>query len=106
MTKSSYFLPVKTKYSGEHYAKLFIQKIVQLHRASISIISNQGIQFSTYFRWYFHEGLGSPVNPITIFHTQTYGQAKHTIHTLEDILRACVINFNESWVDNSYYSSI
>ncbi|KAF3660660.1 putative CST complex subunit CTC1-like [Capsicum annuum] len=34
MTKSAHFLPVTTNYSGEDYAKLFIQRIVKLHRAS------------------------------------------------------------------------
>ncbi|WMV55528.1 hypothetical protein MTR67_048913 [Solanum verrucosum] len=31
MTKSSYFLSVKTTYSAEDYAKLYIQEIVRLH---------------------------------------------------------------------------
>ncbi|XP_070024894.1 uncharacterized protein [Nicotiana sylvestris] len=44
------------------------------------------------------------------------GQAERTIHTLEDMLRACVINFRDNWDDhlllielaynNSYNSSI
>ncbi|WMV54251.1 hypothetical protein MTR67_047636 [Solanum verrucosum] len=30
----------------------------------------------------------------------TYGQAEHTIQTVEDMLRACVIDFKSSWDDN------
>ncbi|WMV19535.1 hypothetical protein MTR67_012920 [Solanum verrucosum] len=47
---------------------------------------------------------------------KTYSQAECTIHTLEDILRACVIDFKGNWDDhlpliefsynNSYHSSI
>ena len=52
----------------------------------------------------------------TAFHPQTDGQAEKTIHTLEDMLRACVLEFQGSWDDqlpliefaynNSYNSSI
>ncbi|GKB81190.1 putative reverse transcriptase domain-containing protein [Tanacetum coccineum] len=52
----------------------------------------------------------------TAYHPQTNGQSKHTIQTLEDMLRACVIEFSGSWdvhlplaefsYNNSYHSSI
>ena len=52
----------------------------------------------------------------TAFHPQTDGKAERTIQTLEDMLRACVIDFKGSWEDhlpliefsynNSYHSSI
>ena len=51
----------------------------------------------------------------TAFHPQTDGQAERTIRTLEDILRACVLDFHGSWDDlplvefaynNSHHSSI
>ena len=52
----------------------------------------------------------------TTFHPQTDGQAEMTIQTLEDMLRACVIDFQGSWdehlpliefaYNNSYHASI
>ena len=51
----------------------------------------------------------------TAFHPQTDGKEKRTIQTLEDMLRACVIDFRGRWDDhfpliesnnNSYYPSI
>ncbi|GKD17010.1 putative reverse transcriptase domain-containing protein [Tanacetum coccineum] len=52
----------------------------------------------------------------TAYHPQTDEQSEHTIQTLEDMLRACVINFGGSWdvhlplgefsYNNSYHSSI
>ncbi|WMV41536.1 hypothetical protein MTR67_034921 [Solanum verrucosum] len=89
MTKLAHFLPVKTTHSAEDYVKLCIQEV---------------------------KGLGSKVNLSTVFHPQTDGQAEHTIQTLEDMLRACVIAFKGNWDDhlpliefaynNSYHSSI
>ena len=52
----------------------------------------------------------------TAFHLQTDGQSKRTIHVLEDMLRACVLDFKGSWEEhlplvefaynNSYQASI
>ncbi|GKA07161.1 putative reverse transcriptase domain-containing protein [Tanacetum coccineum] len=52
----------------------------------------------------------------TAYHPQTDGQSERTIQTLEDMLRACVIDFSGSWdvhlplaefsYNNSYHSSI
>ena len=52
----------------------------------------------------------------TAFHSQNNGQAERTIQTLEEMLRACVIDFKGSWDDhlpliefsynNSYHSNI
>ena len=56
------------------------------------------------------------MNLSTAFHPQTDGQEECTIQTLEDMLRACVIDFRGSCdnhlpliefsYDNSYHSSI
>ncbi|KAH0694961.1 hypothetical protein KY285_022058 [Solanum tuberosum] len=116
MTKSAHFLPVKTTNTAEDYAKLYVQEIVRLHGVPISIISDRGAQFTAQFWKSFQKGLGSKVNLSTAFHPQTDGQAERTIQTLEDMLRACVIDFKGSWDDhlpliefaynNSYHSSI
>ena len=60
--------------------------------------------------------MGTHVNLSTAFHPHTDGQADRTIQTLEDILRACVLDFKGNWDDhmpliefaynNSYHSSI
>ena len=34
------------------------------------------------------------------FHPQTDGQAERTIQTLEDMLRACALDFKGSWDDH------
>ncbi|GKC73540.1 putative reverse transcriptase domain, ribonuclease H-like domain, aspartic peptidase domain protein [Tanacetum coccineum] len=52
----------------------------------------------------------------TAYHPQTDGKSERTIQTLEDMLRACVIDFEKGWVNhlplfefsynNSYHASI
>ena len=42
MTKSSRFLAIKTTYSAEDYAKLYINEIVRLHVVPLSIILDRG----------------------------------------------------------------
>ena len=49
MTKSAYFIPVKSTYRAEYYAKLYIDEIVRLHRIPLSIISYRGDQFTSHF---------------------------------------------------------
>ena len=60
--------------------------------------------------------MGTRVDLSTTFHPQTDGQSEHTIQVLEDMLRACVLEFGGQWdqflplvefaYNNSYHSSI
>ncbi|GJU27970.1 putative reverse transcriptase domain-containing protein [Tanacetum coccineum] len=62
------------------------------------------------------KALGMNLDMSTAYHPQTNGLRKRTIHTLEDMLRACVIDFVKGWVNhfplvefsynNSYQTSI
>ena len=82
----------------------------------MSIISNRGTQFLSQFWRSFQKGLGRQVNLSTAFHPQKDRQAERNIQNLEDMLRACIIDFKVSWVDhlplvefahnNSYHASI
>ncbi|GJZ01415.1 putative reverse transcriptase domain-containing protein [Tanacetum coccineum] len=52
----------------------------------------------------------------TAYHSQTNGQSEHIIQTLEDMLKACIMDFEGSWdihlplvefsYNNSYHSSV
>ena len=41
--------------------------------------------------------MGTQLRFSTAFHPQTGGQSERTIQTLEDMLRACVIDFQGTW---------
>ncbi|GKC78505.1 putative reverse transcriptase domain-containing protein, partial [Tanacetum coccineum] len=63
-----------------------------------------------------NESLGTDISMSTAYHPKTDGQSERTIQTLEDMLRACVIDFGKGWVkhlplaeflyNNSYHASI
>nr|GFC79533.1 putative reverse transcriptase domain-containing protein [Tanacetum cinerariifolium] len=46
----------------------------------------------------FQKALGTNICMSTAYHPETNGQSKRTIQTLEDMLRACVIDFGKGWV--------
>ena len=60
--------------------------------------------------------MGTRLDMSTAYHPQTDGQSERTIQTLEDMLRACVIDFGKAWdvhlplfefsYNNSYHTSI
>ncbi|GJZ82212.1 putative reverse transcriptase domain-containing protein [Tanacetum coccineum] len=60
--------------------------------------------------------LGTCLDMSTAYHSQTDGQSERTIQTVEDMLRACVLDFEGSWdvhlllvefsYNNSYHSSM
>ena len=116
LTKYAHFIHVKSTYLMEDYAKIFMDEIVCRHGISLSIISDRGVQFTSRFWRSFQEGLGTKVKLSTAFHPQTDCQAEHTIRTLEDMLRACIVDFKGNWdkhfplvefvYNNNFHSSI
>ncbi|GKB12925.1 putative reverse transcriptase domain-containing protein [Tanacetum coccineum] len=102
-------------YKMERLAKLYIDEIVESHGVPVSIISDRDGRFTLRFWQMLQEALGTRLDMSTAYHPQMDGQSERTIHTLEDMLRVCVIDFGGSWdtqlplvgfSDNSYHSSI
>ncbi|GJZ25070.1 putative reverse transcriptase domain-containing protein, partial [Tanacetum coccineum] len=90
LTKSAHFLPIRENDPLDKLARLYINRIVK--------------------------ALGTDISISTAYHPKTDGQSERNIQTLEDMLRACVINFGKGWVkhlslaefsyNNSYHASI
>nr|GEV30186.1 hypothetical protein [Tanacetum cinerariifolium] len=93
LTKSAHFLPIREDYKTEKLARIYINEIQALQKA-----------------------LGTKLNMSTTYHPETDGQSECTIQTLEDMLRACGMDFGGSWdthlplvefsYNNSYHKSI
>ena len=73
---------------------------MSLHGVPFSMILDRVAQFTSRFWRSFQRGLGTQVKLSTIFHRQKDGQAERTIQTLEDMLKACIVDFNENWDEN------
>ena len=83
-------------FSLERLARLYINEIVILHGAPASIVSDRDRRFVSQFWESAHKAMGTNLKFSTTFHPQTDGLSERTIQTLEDILRACVIDFKGS----------
>ncbi|CAL8152810.1 unnamed protein product [Prunus armeniaca] len=78
-------------------AKLFVDEIVRLHGAPVSIVSDRDPRFTSQFWKCLREAMGIRLQFSTAFHPQTDGQSERTIQTLEDMLRSCVLQFKDAW---------
>ena len=55
-TKSVHFIPIKSTYSAEDYAKIFIDEIVCRHGIPLSIISDRGAKLTYRFGDHSRDG--------------------------------------------------
>ncbi|GKB16830.1 putative reverse transcriptase domain-containing protein [Tanacetum coccineum] len=97
LTKSAYFLAIREDYSMERLARIYIDEIVARHGVPVSIISDRDGRFTLRCWQTVQKALGTRLDMSTAYHPQTDGQSKRTIQTLEDMLRACVVDFSGSW---------
>ncbi|GKC76395.1 putative reverse transcriptase domain-containing protein [Tanacetum coccineum] len=96
LTKLAYFLPIREDYNMEKLARLYIDDIVARHGVPVLIISEHDGQFTSRFWQTLQKALGTRLDMSTAYHPETVGHSEHTIQTLEDILRACVIDFRDT----------
>ncbi|GJZ29000.1 putative reverse transcriptase domain-containing protein [Tanacetum coccineum] len=116
LTKSTHFIPTRETDSMETLTRLYIKEIVSRNEVPISIISDHDNYFTSRFWQLLQNALGTQLDMSTAYHPETDGQSKRTIQTLEDMLRACVIDFGKGWerqlplvefsYNNSYHDSI
>nr|GFC95884.1 reverse transcriptase domain-containing protein [Tanacetum cinerariifolium] len=96
LTKSAHFLPMRENDPMEKLMKLYMKEVVTRHGVRVSIISDRDSRFTSLFWRALHKALGTRLDMSTAYHPETDGQSERTIKTLEDMLRACVIDFGKS----------
>ncbi|GJW18011.1 putative reverse transcriptase domain-containing protein [Tanacetum coccineum] len=116
LTKSAHFIPTRETDSMETLTRFYIKEIVSRHGVSISIIPDRDSHFTSRFWQSLQSALGTQLDMCTAYHPETDGQSERTIQTLEDMLRACVIDFRKGWekhlplveisYNNSYHANI
>nr|GEV15576.1 hypothetical protein [Tanacetum cinerariifolium] len=90
-------------------------EIMCRHGVSVLVIFDRASLFTSRFWVSLQKALGTQLDLSTAYHPKTDRQSKRTIQTLEDMLRACVIDFGSSWdkhlplvkfsYNNSYHAS-
>ncbi|GJX45494.1 putative reverse transcriptase domain-containing protein [Tanacetum coccineum] len=92
LTKPAHFLPMKETDTIERLTRLYLKEVVSRHGVPVSI-SNRDSRFTSHFWQSLQKVLGTCLDMNMAYHPQTNGQSERTIQTLEDMLRACVIDF-------------
>ncbi|GJV00333.1 putative reverse transcriptase domain-containing protein [Tanacetum coccineum] len=116
LTKSAIFTPMRETDPLDKLARLYLKEVVTRHGIPVSIICDRDPRFASNFWRSLQSALGTNLDMSTAYHPQTDGQSERTIQTLEDMLRACAIDFGKGWVNhlplvefsynNSYHASI
>nr|GEY44072.1 putative reverse transcriptase domain-containing protein [Tanacetum cinerariifolium] len=116
LTKSTHFIPTRETESMDTLTWLYISEIISRHGVPISIISDRDSYLTSRFWQSLQNALGTQLDISTAYHPKTNGQSERTIQTLEDMLRACAIDFGKRWekhlplvefsYNNSYHASI
>nr|CAH66097.1 OSIGBa0114I04.4 [Oryza sativa] len=104
LTKVAHFIPVKTTYTGNKLAELYMARVVWFAWRLKKIVSDRGSQFTSKFWQKLQLELGTRLNFSTAYHPQTDGQMERLNQILEDMLRACVLDFGGSWDKNLPYA--
>nr|GEZ84231.1 reverse transcriptase domain-containing protein [Tanacetum cinerariifolium] len=116
LTKSVHFIPTREIESMDTLTWLYIKETISCHGVPISIISDRESHFTSRFWQSLQNVLGTQLDMSTAYHPETDGQSERTIQTLEDMLRACAIDFGKGWekhlplvefsYNNSYHAGI
>ncbi|KAA0037817.1 pol protein [Cucumis melo var. makuwa] len=116
LTKSAHFVPGKSTYTASKWAQLYMSEIVKLHGVPVSIVSDRDARFTSKFWKGLQTAMGTRLDFSIAFHPQTDGQTERLNQVLEDMLRACALEFPGSWdshlhlmefaYNNSYQATI
>nr|GFC06234.1 putative reverse transcriptase domain-containing protein [Tanacetum cinerariifolium] len=77
--------------------RIYLKEVVTRHGIRVLIISNHDPRFASKFWRSLQNALGTRLDMSTAYHPETDGQSERAIQTLEDMLRACAIDFGKGW---------
>ncbi|TYK14194.1 ty3-gypsy retrotransposon protein [Cucumis melo var. makuwa] len=89
----THFIPGKSTYTASKRAQLYMSEIVRLHGVPVSIVSDRDARFTFKFWKGMQAAMGTRLDFSTAFHPQT----ERLNQVLEDMLRACALEFPGSW---------
>nr|GEX37485.1 putative reverse transcriptase domain-containing protein [Tanacetum cinerariifolium] len=100
LTKSAIFVPMKETDPMEKLARMYLKEVVTRQGIPVLFIHDRDPIFESNFWRSLHKALGTSLDMSTAYHPLTNVQSERTIRTLEDMMRACVIDFGNGWVNH------
>ena len=100
LTKSAHFLAVWMIFTLKEFCRLYVREIVRLHGVPVSIVSDPDPSFMAQFLESFQQAMGTQLMMSIALHPQMDSQKERTIQTLEEMLRACVMDLKGSWEEH------
>ncbi|GJX92762.1 putative reverse transcriptase domain-containing protein [Tanacetum coccineum] len=95
LTKYAIFTSMRETDPLDKLARMYLKEVVTRHGIPVSIIYDRDSRFASNFWRSLQNALGTNLDMSTVYHPQTDGQSERTIQTLEDMLRACAIDFGK-----------
>ncbi|GKA15980.1 putative reverse transcriptase domain-containing protein [Tanacetum coccineum] len=92
--------------SIEKLTRQYMKEVVSRHEVPVLIISDRDSKFTSHFWKSLNEALGTQLDMSTAYHPQTDGQSERNIQNLEDMLRACVMDFGKALYNQKCRSPI
>jgi transposase InsO family protein len=96
LTKVAHFIPINTTYSGPQLVELYMSWIVCLHGVPKKIVSDRVTQFTLNGWERLYETLDTQLRFSSAYHPQTDGQTERVNQIVEDMLRACALQYGRS----------
>ncbi|GKD51337.1 putative reverse transcriptase domain-containing protein, partial [Tanacetum coccineum] len=101
LTKSAIFMPMRETDPMDKLARMYLKEVVTKHGIPVSIICDRDPRFASNFWNSLQKALGTSLDMSTAYHPQTDGQTERIVQTLEDMLRAYVIDFGNELVQET-----
>ena len=95
LTKYVHSLLVSDKYPLKRLIKIYMNEVVSTHEMLVSNALYREARITPRFWQTCQENFGTKFNLNTVYHSSTDEQSKRTIQTIEDMLRACTLDFKK-----------
>lgn len=95
LTKSAHFLLVITMGTMTKLNQLYLREVVGLY--SKTIVSDWDPKFTSHLLKSLQRAMGMKLKFSSAYHPQTDEKSERIVQTLEDMLRACVLDFKRPW---------
>ncbi|GJR24982.1 putative reverse transcriptase domain-containing protein [Tanacetum coccineum] len=82
-------------------ARMYLKEVLTRHEIPLSIIFDRDPRFASNFWRSLQNALGTSLDMSAAYHPQKDRQSERTIQTLEDMLRACAIDFGKEIVQET-----